>query len=362
MAAKGKKKLICLFVFLSIFMNCSDKSRNYNYTNYIELKKPDKTIQLQSTVVNKYDLYAPSNIQIIDQYILLIDTKADKIIKVISLKTNELLASFSNLGQGPSEFISASQIIPDQKTNINFWIYDVSTRNLKKYNIDNILNGNSFPEEIMRITSEGSGVPFHIIFADNKIFGTGYFNKGRISIYDEQGKYIRSIGKIPVVLKNERFAAQHSHGFEGNIVIKEKTEEIYLATRLGTIVEKYSIAGELISTFRGPNSYFPEYDIVPVREYYTMTYNKKSRFGYIDICYNKILDRLYLLYSGRYQYGNENERSYMGNTIYVLDKKDTIVENIELDKDIFQMVVSNDGSTIFGLSEKEVLKYEYKKT
>jgi len=172
------------------------------------------------------------------------------------------------------------------------------------------------------------------------------------------GKLIELIGKLPVVLKNGEFAPQHSHGFEANLIYKENTKKIYLATRLGNIVEKYSLNGELISTFLGPDSFFPEYKIVPAGSSYTMTYNKKSRFGYLDIRYNKNLDRLFLLYSGKSQ-NNTKSRPSLGNFVYVLDHKDKIIEKIILDNNIDQMIISDDGSTIFGASETDILKFDY---
>lgn len=356
------KSILFLIISLIIFTGCSDKFGKYNYINYKELKRPNNTVKLHSTVVNKYDIYAPGSIAIINNYLLFIDHKADKIIKINDLKSYKLLKSFGRLGQGPSEFIGASDIIPSQKDKNIFWIYDISTQKLKKFNINKVLNNKSNPEKIIRIKG-GNGIPTQLIITpDNKILGIGFFFKGRISIYNMSGDFIRSVGKIPVILKNERFASQHSHGFTGKFILKNKSKEIFIATRHGAIVEKYNIGnGKLISTFYGPDSFFPEYKIVPVGEHYTMTYNKKTRFGYLDICYNKKLDRLFLLYSGEYQYNKENKEANFSNIVYVLDNKGTIIEEIELDKEVGEITISDDGSTLFGVSRNEILKFEYNK-
>jgi aspartate 1-decarboxylase len=352
--------LLPLIISLIVCTGCSNQSGKYNYINYKELKRPNNKVKLHSTVVNTYEIYYPGSITIINNYLLFIDHKADKIIKINDLKSYKLLKSFGRLGQGPSEFIGASQIIPVQKDKNIFWIYDISKQELKKFNINKVLNNESNPEKIISMKG-GNGTPTQLIFTpDNKILGIGFFFKGRISIYNMSGDFIRSVGKIPVILKNERFASQHSHGFTGKFILKNKSKEIFIATRHGAVVEKYNIEnGKLISTFYGPDSFFPEYKIVPAGEYYTMTYNKKTRFGYLDICYNKKLDRLFLLYSGEYQYNKENKKANSSNIVYVLDNKGTIIEEIELDKEIFQMTISDDGSTIFGHTESEILKFEY---
>ena len=364
----GWKLLLYLIISLIIFTGCSDKFGKYNYLNYKKLKRPNNKIKLHSDVViNEHDITIIGDFTIFNNYLLLIDRKADKLIKIFDLESYELLKSFGRLGQGPSEFIGASDIIPDPKDKNMFWIYDITARKLKKFNINKVLNNNSNPEKIILI-KEGKGIPFHVVITtNNEIIGIGNFLEGRISIYDMSGDFIRSVGKIPVILKNERFASQHSHGFDGRFIFKNKSKEIFIVPMLGAIVEKYNILnGKLISTFHGPDSFFPEYKIVPAGEYYTMTYNKKSRFGYVDICFNKKLDKLFLLYSGEYFFNKENKpnkRVSFCNIIYVLDNKGTIIEEIELDKGIIQMTISDDGSTLFGLSgsETEILKFEYNK-
>ncbi|MDW7759547.1 MAG: hypothetical protein SCM96_02790 [Acidobacteriota bacterium] len=91
-----------------------------------------------------------------------------------------------------------------------------------------------------------------------------------------------------------------------------------------------------------------------------MTYNKNTRFGYIDIRYNEGLDKLFLLYSGICKYNPENIRGEFGDIIYVFNRMGIPVEKLELDKPIFQFGVSDDGSAIYGLSDTEILKFEYR--
>ncbi len=359
----GWKSLLYLIIFLTIFTECWGKSEKYNYINYKELKRPNNKVRLHSTVVIKSNnIYYSSSFALINNYLLLIDKKADKVIKIFDLKSYKLLKSFGDRGQGPSEFIGASDIIPDPKDKNIFWIFDITARKLKKYNINKVLSNKFEPEKIIKISGGDGPSSQLIITPDDKIIAVGIFFKGRISIYNMNGDFIRSVGKIPVVLKNGRFSSQHSHGFSGRFILKNNFKEIFIATRYGAIVENYNIEnGKLISTFLGPDSFFPEYEIVPAGESYTMTYNKKTRFGYLDICYNKKLDRLFLLYSGEYRYNKDNNRPNFSNIIYILDNKGTIVEQIVLDKKVVRIRISDDGSTLFGLSENEILKFEYNK-
>jgi len=290
--------------------------------------------------------------------LIIIDYKADEIIKIQNLQSEKLVKSFGRRGQGPSEFIGASDIIPSPNEKNTFWIYDISARNLKKFNLDAVFGDNFYPENIINIKGV-NGTPRHLrITPYNEIFGVGLFLESRIEIYNMNGDFIRSIGKVPVALDNKRFASQHSHGFTGKFVFKNESNEVFIATRHGSLIEKYNAENaELTSTFIGPDPFFPAYKIVSTGEFYTMTYTKKTRFGYLDILYNKNLDRLFLLYSGEYQYNKYKTDAHLGNTLYVIDAKGAIVIEIELDKKILQIAISDDGSTLFGISRTEILKF-----
>ncbi|MDI6699498.1 MAG: BF3164 family lipoprotein [Candidatus Saccharicenans sp.] len=297
-----------------------------------------------------------------DDYIILIDSKGDNIIKIIDLRTGELIKSFGTTGQGPSEFISPSQIIQDPNEKNAFWIFDVSNRAMKKFNLDKILKNNFYPEAITHIRFEKSGSPARLLITPtNEIAATGFFFKNRISIYDLDGNYVRGFGKIPRKLKNYRFAPQHSHGFDGFISYSPNTGEYFVSPRLGTVIERYDKNGTLICTYIGPESFFPEYDIVPAGEYYTMTYNKKTRFGYINLEYNQKTNKLFLLYSGKYHFKQHDIPPEYGNIIYIFDiNQETIDERLELDVSIHRMSISRDGFEIFGLTEKEIIRFKYK--
>ncbi len=361
-----KNNILIIFSFLFILFNCSDRLIKYNYINYKKLVKPACITKLKSIEFNKdkLNLYAPVNLAIVGGYLILLDSKSEEMLKIIELDTNKLLKSFGHKGQGPEEFISISQIIPDRKEKNSFWIYDIFTRNLKKFNIRSILNDDFYPEKVIKISSEKNGVPARLAFtADDKMFGVGFFLKHRLSIYDKDGNFIKGIGQLPFTAKDERFKTQHSQGYIGNFIIKEASGQIYIATRYGSIIEKYDMDGNLISTLYGPELFYPEYDIVPAGQSYTITYNKKTRFGYIDIQYNERKNKLFLLYSGKYKFSKKNKektKANFGKTIFVLDDNDTVLEQLELDKEIFRMIVSEDGPLIYGLTGTGLLIFSIK--
>lgn len=357
---KKTSPLMVLMIILSIaFVGISCKHKKYTYSNYRKLNKPYKVIKLKSSVINKFELFFPSKLAVIDNYLILVDSKADKLINIIDLNSNELRISFGTRGQGPDEFIGISQIIPDPNLTDCFWIYDLSTQKLKCFNITKILNQNFYPEKMIDVSSRKGFLARLIILPYQRMIGTGLLLEGRVAILNASGDLIKTIGRIPVVFKNKRFAPHHSNGFLSYIAYRQRTEEIYLATQYGSIIEKYNMEGTLLATYLGQDQFFPDYDIVPAGQGYVMTYNKKTRSGYLDIKYNKKTDKLFLLYSGKKKFSEEGKSQGGGEIIYVLDNRDILVEQIELDKNVYQIWISDDCSTILGLSDKEVLKFDY---
>ena len=352
--------LLVLMIILSVaFADMSCKYKKYTYSNYRKLDKPHKVIKLESSVINKYELFFAVELAVIKEYMILADMKADKLINIIDLNSNELITSFGSRGQGPDEFMDVSQIILDPILNDCFWIYDLSTQKLKCFNITKIINQSFYPEKMIDISSRKGFLIRLIILPDQRMIGTGLLLEGRVAILNVSGDLIKTIGRIPVIFKNERFAPHHSNGFLSYIACRQGAEEIYLATQYGSIIEKYNMDGTLLATYLGPDPFFPEYDIVPAGQGYAMTYNKKTRSGYLDIKYNAKTDRLFLLYSGKKKFSEEGKSQWGGQIIFVLDNRDVLIEQIELDKNVYQIWVSDDCSKIFGLSEKEVVSFDY---
>lgn len=348
-------------IFLFLFSGCSGKFSNYNYSNYRKLKRPARKISLHAIpVLDEENINFLGDFEIMGEYLLLIDHKSENAIKIFDLKSHELLKSFGKKGQGPSEFVGATDIIPAPNDNRSFWVCDFMAGKLKKFSLIKILEGDFSPERIIKFTTRIS--PQLLITQDGKILGIDRSGKGRIAVYNLDGKLIRRIGKLPVKLQKTELAPQHSHGFWGELAYKNKTGEIFLALQIGSIIEKYDFrSGKLLATYYGPELFFPAYEIVPAGDYYTIKYNKKTRYGYLDIQYSKSLDKIFLLYSGKPFYSKKGEiwSGAFTNVVYVLDGTGKITREIKLDRQVHNIRLGPDGSFLYGSTENEILKFKY---
>jgi len=199
------KSVLVLFISLLMLIGCSTEFEKYTYTNYKELKSPEKEVNLHSRVIiNGDETNRAGDFVIVRDHLLLIDYQADEFIKIFDLKSHKLLKSFGRHGQGPSEFIQPVQIILSPKDKNVFWIFDLSTKQLKKYDINNVLNNEFRPERIIRLKGENGFNIHFVITPDDKILVTGFYVNGRINIFNMDGDLIKTIGKIPIKIKNKR--------------------------------------------------------------------------------------------------------------------------------------------------------------
>jgi hypothetical protein len=342
-------------LFLLILISCSNVD-DYNYLNYQSLKFSKNIKQVKtSIIISKEITNHPTSIGLLDKYIILIDNKADNIINIYNANSKKLIKSFGHIGQGPEDFFGAAQVIPINKE--IFWIYDLSTCKIKKYNLNELLISNKELLQIIQLDTK-NGFTYQVKIIKDKIYGLGTYFKGRMCVFDMKGHLIKNVGKIPIKFKKEILASTHSHAYQSSFVFNPVTNRICVATRFGTFIEYYDLNGKNVLTLQGPEKISPQYDVVPVKDYFSMSYNKNTRFGYIDICYSKKLNLTFLLYSGKYQF--KDKLPNYGNNIYILDNKNKLMSCLKINKNLLKIIFSDEKAKLFGLTnDGEVICLNY---
>jgi hypothetical protein len=192
---------------------------------------------------------------------------------------------------------------------------------------------------------------------DHEFAAIGTFSEGRISHYDHEGKHLRKIGKLPVSDPGD-FAAQHSHGHDGNLAYDSQRNVLCVATRLSSVADFYDRNGTKFMQFNGPEIFYPEYDIVPVNgtSYHSMTYNKKSRFGFVDVAHHDASDRWFFLYSG--QVRKPRALAQFGKELICADSNGILRGRFHLNIPLLRIALSSDG-TLFGMGEASIVKFRF---
>ena len=353
-----KISFIAFLVLILLFIACSKNNDKFTYDKIIKIKDSSEIIKVKT--INFINIESITEFEFFDKYLVLIDKYSDFMIKVYSLKTNKIVAEFGRKGQGPSEFISPSDIVKDNLNGDCFYIYDISTNLIKKFCFSKIIKNDFNPD---RITLFKNSTIFEIKKIKNGFMGTGIIGKSRLAIFNESGEVIKKIGELPIREEKEVLISSHSHAFRSSFVILRKKNKVFMALRFASILEEYDLGKQSLTNVYGcPEIFFPNYDIVPVMQYYTMSRNKDTRFGFLDIDYNDENECLYLLYSGEKTFDNKGRatQGYRSNMIYVMNLKGEIIKKIKLDKDIITIKFDNSLSYIYGAASNGIVKIEYK--
>ncbi len=142
--------LIFLTLAATLLISCSEKSEaKYIYKNYKYLNAPKQKKQLQTVIIKNRKLIYPSVIGLLQDYIIVADEKSENMITILSEKDGKTVASFGKFGKGPGDFVGPADIVQCALSKDCFWIYDISSLNMKKFNIKTILEGNYEPEKII---------------------------------------------------------------------------------------------------------------------------------------------------------------------------------------------------------------------
>ncbi len=350
-------KIALFLASLALLIGCKAKS---NCTDVQNLLDPSNEIRLEAKQMNVAGIAFPQYFEIIGNHCVIIDTKADEFLKLVNMKSNEFLKSFGRKGQGPGEFVYAASILPDRGDKGCFWIYDSQLRRLSKFSIQSLLHDQCLPEKIVKLQPANGGYINQMkIIPGGQLLGVGLFSKGRIAVYAQNGEFIKTIGRLPVEPEKEGQAVNYSHAFMGSMAYRDNSREIFVATRLGTIIEKYDMTGIMKATYIGPEAFFPEFDRVQTGEGVTITYNEKTRNGYLDICYSKKWDKLFLLYSGKYKFDKEGKiQDAGGDIVYIMDSCGAIENKLKLNREIYQLRISDDGRVMYGSSDAGLIQFE----
>jgi len=344
---------LTLTVLTTLFSTaCSRSSDKYTYDNYVNLELPSESHALEGLPVLSNDLlnWATDFLLLHDKYVVAIDKRSEHFLKLFSLESGQLIRSFGTKGQGPEEYIQASQLVLDRSQTDRFWVYDISTQKLKRYNLADLLLGSTSPNKIIRIESEPGITKCLEVMPDGTFCGLGFYSNCRIAFFNENGEFSHGHSRNPVKITQPENATQHSHGFEGDICYRPNDNHLIVAILFGSLLEDHSIEDRTLRVFIGPDSFFPSYEMVSVGEHLTITHSTESRIGYLDAEYCRKSGNLYLLYSGQYLQTKGKRLPVKPRSVLVMNKKGTISQFLHLTQGILKIAVSNEEDTLYGIS------------
>lgn len=300
------------------------KQENLKFKNLIEFRfgKPIKFIVADSTLIL-------ANREIGQEHNLF----------NYSLNKEKYSEPYLNKGRGPGELLGMTNM---GINNNDFWINDFSGQKIMIFKKDKIISEG--------LASHFEEYPFEnrfyeINLIDNrKCIVTGSeVSKFKLQIIDlPSGKIVDEFGKLKSTSEEypQRVITKASLAHS---LLKQSKDKLILAYIHTDVVELFDLKSKKSISIQGPEMFDSEF-IIKEKQWFE---NDKTRVTFISGTTTN--DYIYLLYSGKKFIENN---AYTGKCIYVYDWNLNPIKKINLDKEISEIAISNDGKVLYSYDKE----------
>jgi hypothetical protein len=342
---------VILIGLLVVSCNKNDKSYSEKDISFYEKEsfRNKKDLTHIKTDENSDSIFQPSYIEIVNNYLILLDRKSKKPFHLVDLITEKYLGSFIKKGQGPNEVHVPWTI--SKIDNESFLAYDVAGKKILGLHIDSLLNGRK-PIFEKKINEKGFCSSIQIVNDD--IYYTSDLNSTNrlFKINSLTGKE-EAFGTL---LKNYKNISDINFGQACRAIMSYNNDnnKFVVAYKLAPFFEIYNLKNNEQKSILTIDNFSPIYREVDSEGYTRFATTKETRLGIINISLSK--NYIYLLYSGEKMHDHIMD---VGNKIMVFDYGGNPVTFYQLDKNLSSFAVYND-SIIYGIHndiKAELIKF-----
>jgi len=296
-------------------------------------------------------------IEAIGKYLIVLNFRTGDVVAVYDADDLKFLTSGISFGAGPEEIITPVSL----HTNIvdkSFLIYDPSLKKALVYDLDKIVNANSFsPIESVKLPSTGENM-FPIFKINEKTFLTmSYTQDSHFITFTSEGNILDRSGSFPQ-LNNEQdifsrivgliWEGRYAYNKQKNLIVKGYLE----LDRL----DIFNIKGDLIHSSSLTGNSIPQFNFDDKSGRVLKDSDRK-------ICYISMKtteDFIYGLYSG----ANLNNISdvLVGHEIHVFNFEGDLLTKLSLHIPISDFVVLENSNKIIGLNytlDEGLIEYQF---
>jgi len=338
--------LFFLFLFL---ISCKQENKHY-------LERFDKIIESKHSIIklkgnNVY--YKVLDINYINNKIVAFDMDEQNYLSITDLDKKMIVSRFCKRGQGPNELIGwPMNITKIGEDKIRFYVGN----NYRYFDAD-IQNPNNPKLVSNNVFSFNKGTMSAISLINGYSLVLGGIEKGRFSLIDSIGNQIRIFSEYPQFEGDENFTNYHKQmAFQGDLIKQPNGNKVCFSSRKSEIIDiiKFDpLKKELSNIFSWQGElgkFVPEGDGTKV---YAAAIKRESKVTFLKSDATEKF--IYLLYSGRV-IGQQIDRAFNANTVYVIDWEGNPVARYNLDIDVKCITVSDDDKTLYAIAEQDDTK------
>lgn len=313
--------------------------------------KEIRTLRAEKVDVDSF-LLRPIQIQVYDSVMLLMNSRADKMVHVFNLNNNKMISGHVSVGQGPDEMLIPRFSVVDSSRIV---LSDLMSSTVQEYNMkDFIQTVEPVVKQRIKLSERA--------FGETRLVKDGYVAPARngsflMYKFDAKGIMVDSIGNYPTADWNPT-EMEKIEMFTFSIATNS-TNRIAAFYNWADIIDFYDNNGSLIKRVHGVANFISKYKEEHRGEVaVAMGVKGKTRDAYFSP--QPVGDEVWVLFSGKSQ--NEDNYSILANTIYVYDWDGNPVRIFKLDQGVFSFSVDPRHRIIYGISdvpEFHILSYKY---
>lgn len=338
---------LLITIIICFLQSCTFDKNNLDKIPYIQ--KSTSSISLKGESVNDDIIFIPpSQIELIDDFLLLYRSGGGCTAQILNLSKNEQVNSFGKMGQGPDEQISPFFAGTDS-VNKKIYIWDISLMRMSEYEYF-IQNGNlNFKRGIHHQQSNNSIYCFTSCKVNNYFVGqvaSGTNNSKQFILLDKNQKIITEFGEIP-------FSDQLTD------LIKLRGTMCSFDSQfvMGGMSYSYIVSYEIES----PDKIIKKWEYLIDKPKYSIekgqiVWKDENPYGFMDIKMNS--KYIFALYRGKPF--NPTKDGALSKTLHILSHEGNLIHTFDLDKTCIRIAVS-DENIVYAISidaDSEIVKYD----
>ena len=339
-----KNLLYTICVLLSItYYSCKNSNyhvENIDFNNVSEYKAQEIQFIDENPIIG-----FPTMMTYVDSAIVVVSFKQSNFITILDLKNKQIIETGIK-GRGPGEITMPASL---SKNNVNdnyFNIYDYAQRKLLIYDIDSCRQNKIKTKPVKIFDVEA--MPYKCISLNhNKLILSGLFDESHhFRICDSLKNTIFQFGDYNYNTSDRNKPRNLSLAYQGNIAVSDSN--FVWACSNAQMIETYKVGKgyEVIKKGSFING-LPQYKPLNRNNGFSSAMKSENRKGFLDLAATP--KRIYLLYSGKVIDPKKPSDQVKSSEIQVFNWDALPVEKISLDKEIFNIAISENEKKIYGI-------------
>jgi hypothetical protein len=287
----------------------------------------------------------PSSILYVESQKLLLQDRYEKLLMTLIDLSNSQCVRFLQEGNGPDD------VMPGFKSfvstgNMTLGVYQFQSGILNQYDLNNMTVENASVLKVKtKFMIEETPQAGGLISVGSYFIGIGMFEKGRVHLYDQEGKFITEGGVYP--FNGEDIDAQSRFFAYQSYIASDNEHNFVVASAYGDNLEFYEIEeGNNIILKRKYETHDTQFSIqegmLKLEDNCLMGY--KGAWGGKQYCY--------LLFSGK-TFAENNHKTFGANYILVFTWDGRFVKSYETNTELLSFCVNEKEGIVYALAKHE---------